>query len=343
MGLILIPIYAVAAVLGFAVYACIKVMGIGRFLVTTAIKPIASSVRRDWNALMQSNGQAGPGAQQSPMARINTVADRDVEIGRDIASYHIAVVFSDDFSANISVFKRTGQVRRKVRAVSGASSVLMRQLYARDSFELPDLTLSDSLTVEKVLLDTEAIGIQFIEDLLAKKDPQYFALQGKVLEPNTGTPSTVKADSGAVVLKLQPDETQEEQVARSAALLRGSMASADKPLTIAPVDVKTSVSVTKREAKGIVTGTIQTMGLRDIPPTSGKKGYATFEATLLQGDGLHVSFRGVRLNELFVENGVKVGDLVEIQSLGRTKVAAAEEDGRPTYRNEYLVKVLESA
>lgn len=340
MGLVGAILYYATAIIAFAAYAVIAVLryafNAGKALVG------AFNTQRSGRKVSPSDQQE-LAAKPTPMATQISGRDRNWELGRDIANYHASVIFSDDFSASIAVFKTTGLVRRKVRAISAAASMLMLELYTRDTFELPDLTLSDTVTLDKIVLDTEAIGIRFIEDLLKKKDPKYFGLSGNLLTPNTQLAEPQQSGSGEIVKQLPPDETKEQALARSLALLRGSMASVDQTVAIAPAEMKTGVVVTKRESKGTVVGRIQTMGMRDIPPTNGKKGYATFEATLLQNDGQHVSFRGVRLNELFVENGVKEGDLVEIQSLGRTKVAATQEDERPTYRNEFLVKVLENA
>lgn len=262
---------------------------------------------------------------------------------RTIADFHVLVQFSDSFTASVSVHKAEQIVRRKMRAISEPAAQLMRSLYLKESFDLPDVKLGDGVTYEDAILNTESVGMRFIQELLSTKGPQEFVLPAQPVATGVGTPDPFKAPV------VDP-----EQAARSLAMLRGEAAAVANVAETAPSATPQSAPATvrvsgqgiKRTAKAFAVGRVLEFGYRVMQFQSGKDGSTgregkTFEAVIECDNGDCVSHRGVRLEELFKENGVKVGDRVEVVSLGRTRVTLA--DGEPKFRNEFNVRVLELA
>lgn len=254
---------------------------------------------------------------------------------RSVADFHITVQFSDSFTATVSVFKEEKVVRRKIRAISMAAGELMRTLYLRESFDLPDVKLENGRTYEDAVLDTETLGIRFIEDLLSPKAPQYF----KIPPP----PVVVGVGSNDVSKSVQADP---EATARALAILRGEAASSDGSIeNAASTDTcaqssHATVRVEQkpaRRARAITVGKLLEAGMRNMLFQTNNTG-PTFEALIECDDGEFTSLRGVRLQELFKENGIEVGDHIEVVSLGRTQVTIP--GGESKFRNEYQVKVL---
>lgn len=242
-----------------------------------------------------------------------------------VADYIINVRFNDAFSASVSVFNSQKITRRKIRAISPAAGILMKNIYGREGFNLPEYELSEGRTVEEAVMDTERIGIEFMENLLTKP-AEYFQ------------PEPAKGEDP------KPAMADPESIARSVAILRGELADANTPTQrIQPAEPPANSEAVlqrrfKRKAIGVTVGIVTEMGMRKMLY---KGGAMTFEAQIQRDDGEFVSFRGVRLNELFTEYGIKTGDRVEIESLGTTTSDTG--DGEKRTRNEYKVKVLETA
>jgi hypothetical protein len=241
-----------------------------------------------------------------------------------VSDYIVNVKFNDAFSASVSVFNSKKVAIRKLRAISPASAILMRNIYGREGFDLPDFQITNGRTVEDAVLETEQIGMKFIEDLLGKPASYFQA-----------TPTGSQLEDKTI--------SDPETTARALAILRGELADEKTPAQrVQPSEPPAGADAAqqrryKRKAIGITKGVVTEMGMRKM---LFKGGASTFEATIHRDDGEFVSFRGVRLNELFQENGVKPGDKVEIEALGTTTVDVGDEKRT---RNEFKVKILEAA
>ncbi|ABD71963.1 hypothetical protein Rfer_4276 (plasmid) [Rhodoferax ferrireducens T118] len=280
-------------------------------------------------------------ANPSPERRI-AVGPRTASTLRTVADFHVSVQFSDSFTASVSVYKNENMARRKIRAISPAAVELMRTLYLRESFDLPDVNLVNGVTYEDAVLDTESIGIKFIEDLLSSKGPRYF---------NLAPPAVVVGPGTKDVYKPAP-VADPEASARALAILRGELAGSEGAKHEAAVNEPAASSShatvkveqkPKRPARAFTVGRVVEFGMRKMMFQSNGgtgDGDAVFEA-LIDCEGECTSLRGVRLQELFTENNVSTGDSVEIISLGRTRVTLA--GGEQKFRNEFQLKVLERA
>lgn len=263
---------------------------------------------------------------------------------RTLADFHVCVQFSDSFTASVSVHKAEKVARRKLRAVSTAAGALMRTLYLRESFDLPDVKLENGVTYEDAILDTETIGMRFIEDLLSKKSPQYFRCAPPSVVVGAGSNDVFKP-----ALVVDPETT-----ARSLAILRGDIAVAEGirndavAKEAAPAMQASDAQVQqkiKRTARAFTVGRVIEFGMRKMMFNTDAQGKAgnpgtTFEAMIECENAECVSLRGVRLEELFKEHQVSTGDHVEIISLGRTRVTIGNETKA---RNEFELKVLQRA
>jgi hypothetical protein len=263
---------------------------------------------------------------------------------RTLADFHVCVQFSDSFTASVSVHKAEKVARRKLRAVSTAAGALMRTLYLRESFDLPDVKLENGVTYEDAILDTETVGMRFIEDLISKKSPQYFRCAPPSVVVGAGSNDLFKP-----ALVVDPETT-----ARSLAILRGDIAVAEGirndavAKEAAPAMQASDAQVQqkiKRTARAFTVGRVIEFGMRKMMFNTNAQGKAgnpgtTFEAMIECENAECVSLRGVRLEELFKEHQVSTGDHVEIISLGRTRVTIGNETKA---RNEFELKVLQRA
>lgn len=247
---------------------------------------------------------------------------------RSIADCHVNVVFNDSFTASVALHSREGLVRRKMRAVSEAAGTLMRDTYGRETWELPDFQLQGGLTIEDAILDTERLGVRFLKGLLSGTSPARDA------PTNTPVPASEEAVGPRALAILRADD-------------EGTRVTESQP---APPPAEMTTTMRVRRAPGEVTrGIVVECGHRALiwqggSRRNGEQG-TTFEAILEVEDGSTASFRGVRLQEQFAQHEVYVGDLVEITSLGRTKVDIRGDKGTVErgMRNEFQVKVLERA
>jgi len=249
---------------------------------------------------------------------------------RSIADYHVNVVFNDSFTASVALHSREGLVRRKMRAVSEAAGTLMRDTYGRETWDLSDYQLEGSLTLEDAILDTERLGVKFLKGLLSSTGP---------------SPENVPPNSPA-------SATDEATYSRANALLRAEDPAPSGSAKAAPATPPPEVATTVRVRRGpgeVTRGIVVECGYRALiwqggHRRSGQQG-TTFEAILEVDDGSTASFRGVRLQEQFSQHDVHVGDLIEITSLGRTKVDIRGDEGSVErgMRNEFQVRVLERA
>jgi hypothetical protein len=264
---------------------------------------------------------------QIPATLNSRVATRDESLVKGlqkIADRHVCIQFNACFSASVSLYRQDARASRKIRATSNAAGILMRSLYLRESFDLPDVSLENGVSFDDVVVDTETQGMRFIEDLLSNSGAGYFS--------ETKLPSRV-TDS-----KDQQAPADMEATARALAILRGEMAAvqpgnlADSVAEVGKTEIQPAQQRSSRKPNGVTTGRVVEYGMRKLLFSSGGE---SFEATLECRGGDFVSFRGVRLQEKFVEHQVQIGDEVEIHSLGKTQV------GEKKSRNEYEVKVLE--
>lgn len=267
---------------------------------------------------------------------IGQVANATVPVGpsalRSVADKHVLVVFNDNFTASVSSHPAENLVRRKLRAIKAPAAELMKHLYLKEVFDLPDVELTPGVTFEQAVLDTEAIGKQFIEELLSAKEPQYFQF------------APALAKSNAISTPVDPAEA-----ARALALLRVAVHAAEdqSPAAVVPAvpEGQTRVVQSKRRTQEITTGVVADFGMKKMffqskIKTQPDKPGETFEVIIDLGNGEQAALRGVVLQEKFREQDVRVGDHVEIHSLGKTKVTI---DGETKNRNEFEVKILERA
>lgn len=292
----------------------------------------------------QAAGQPAAAALNADKRDPVTVGPSTDQMLRTLADFHVCVQFSDSFTASVSVHKKEKVVRRKIRAISESAGELMRTLYLRESFDLPDVRLENGVTYEDAILDTETVGMRFIEDLLSNKSPQYFRCVPPAVVVGAGSNDVFKP-----ALAADPETT-----ARSIAILRGDIAVAEGIRNDAvakeavPAMQASAAQVqqkTKREARAFTVGRVIEFGMRKMMFNTDAQGKAgnpgtTFEAMIECENGECVSLRGVRLEELFKEHQVILGDHVEVISLGRTRVTVGNETKA---RNEFELKVLQRA
>lgn len=262
-------------------------------------------------------------APKDAAIRGNDAAGEDVALP-DVATQHMSIVFSSDFTCTLSVFRERGVAKRRMRAVTGAASSMMQQKYRRDHWDLPDFCFGDALNLEDAVLDTEKQGGAFLAELLRLEPP------AAPVEPiPTAFAPSVSRDP-------------EEATRRALAILQvASEPLIGKTADAHPVPIaKQSVRVGARTQ-----GVVVEFGMRKVIATTvgsvvREPEALTFELILQTGSG-QVSFRGIRLQELFSENEVAIGDLLEITVLGKSEVQVGE--GLKRKRNEYHMRVLQRA
>ena len=283
------------------------------------------------SAQIQPSPQPPPDPVVPAAAVVVVNDDRPAPNVFSVADFHICIQFSESFSGTVSVFKARKLVKRKIRAISEAAAELMMGAYGSEVFELPPATLTPKFDFEAAVLATEELGIQFIKELLTPK------AKGVAPALPSQTPKQTPLPA--------PDPVRTE---RALALLRAEMeepkATPTQTRIEAPMQERgTMVRQSRRPTQSITVGRVIEFGMRAMLFQAGSKGERsgkTFEATIECADGACVSLRGVRLQELFTQEGIVVGDEVEIASLGKTQVTV---DGESKYRNEFVVKVRQKA
>lgn len=256
----------------------------------------------------------------------------------DVADYYVSIIFNDSFTASVGIFEKHGIAKRRLRAIDSAAVKLMNKEHQGESYNFPDYRFSGPDGVENALQDTERLGVRFIEELL-KLEPRPSKVLGEVcsapLVPSSVTNGTRQATSSGGV------EANVRQFGREPPPAPGAATS--PPPIKAAAEAKVS-----RTPVGTATGEVIDMGMRKLLKYDSGQGNdrgganSCFEAVLQCDDGETRSYRGVRLEEHFAEQGVQLHDRIEIQSLGRTLVSIHGEE-RGKYRNEFVVKVLQRA
>lgn len=279
-------------------------------------------------AMVEPASAPAPGATTSAAGQVVTATVSQL---RSVADKHVSVVFNDNFTASVSYHPTEQLVRRRVRAIKAPAAELMKHLYMREVFDLPDVQMTEGVTFEQAVLDTETIGKKFIEELLSAKEPKFFAF--------------APADQA----KSAPVDPAES--ARALAILRGAVHAADnkaaEPVNLTAPEPDTTVSVrpNARRTGTVTTGRVISFGMKKMMFQSKVKSEPdrpgeTFEALIEMDDGEQAALRGVVLQEKFKEQDVRVDDYVEIHSLGQTQVTVGKESKK---RNEFEVKILARA
>lgn len=259
-----------------------------------------------------------------------------------IADFHVQIVFNNDFGGTVSVYGADNLVRRKIRAKSQAAATLMLNVYQSETFSLPDLQLTNELSTDMAIVQTEQDGIAFLEELLSPKDPSFFEAANKRLPNTFDLPRPIEPDSAVFALAvLRGEAVAPTEPAKEMSRTTASSAEANNT-------AGGTISQAKRASKGSVTGKVVELGMRNSLFGGWNKGGGqsgvrkeagqVFETTIEMYDGTKVSRRGVRLQELFAENEIRLGDMVEIEMLEGTQVNHGENRGM---RNEYKLRVLE--
>lgn len=252
----------------------------------------------------------------------------------EIADEYQLIVFNQSFNASLGIYKKSGRVKRVIRPTTAAAEQLLKQRYNLTRWNLADMTTSSSLSLEDVFLFTEEEGNNAIQEFLKADGPQFqsqiqrlratmdrnAALISAVVPAEVGDRAVVALNGGAATAVATAPVAVAEQVASTVPV-------------VAPVAEVVRAKKPDRSKMADIKGTVIAAEKRDMGE------FATFEAAIRSDeDGQSASFRGVRLQEIFQEQNIGVGDRVHLVSLEPTKV-----DGSAKTRNEYQVTVLERA
>jgi hypothetical protein len=249
----------------------------------------------------------------------------------NIADFHITVRFSESFAATVSIYKAQKLVRRKMRAISPPASTLMKSTWLTDVWAMRDISLADGMTYEKALQQTEEDGIAMIKEMLGISGPQYLSSM-----------AAFQAKHAGKSVALPPVVIDEIATNRALAILRKDAAVApvtgiqftEKSNSLPPVqEVRASENQVKRSAETDIEGKVVFAEMRKMLNADA----IVFEVTIETEGGESYSHRGVRLQEIFKDLNVEVGDFIRLRALGRTSVAGGKA------RNEFEVKLLKKA
>ena len=276
----------------------------------------------------------------TPMSKVEQKHDNGDEKSPQIsyADFHVNLRFNDEFSSSISFFKKEKIVKRRIRAISEASHGLMLSK-GMAYYDLPNLINFDCALVDAAVEDTENLGSKFIEQLIAQK------IESKNLQQHVPqvvhTPQVVHASQAVQTPQVvhapqavhTPQLTQVPQprLEPTPMVQRNSLPA--EPVAMQKLQAN-------RQTETTTVGRVAEMGMRKMlfGSANNKREGETFETAIELRDGGFVSHRGVRLQEIFRENQIRVGDHVEIRSLGKSQVKIGDSN---SLRNEYSVKVLE--
>lgn len=249
-----------------------------------------------------------------------------------IADIHFTVRFNESFAATVSVYKAEKVVRRKMRAISAPASTLMKNTWLTDVWAMRDLPLLDDMTYERALQQTEEDGIEMIREMLGISGPQYLS-----------SIAAFQAKHSGKSFAIPPVVVDEAATQKAIAVLRKDVnftpvtgiqfTEKPAPMEKPPAEVKVTERQRKRSAQSDIEGKVVFAEMRKMMTADA----VVFEVTIETPDGESHSHRGVRLQEIFKELGVEVGDYIHLRALGRTIV-----DGGKA-RNEFEVEILNKA
>lgn len=274
-------------------------------------------------------------AMEREFKPIESVSDALLQV----ADFHVTVKFSDSFAATVSVHKSQKLVKRKMRAISTASATLLKSIWLKDSWDMGDIALNHETSFERALLQTEEEGIKMIRAILEVREPQYlsdldmFRDRYKTGMPMPPVPAVFDAKATNLALAVLRADSAAPQAVTGI------------QFTESPEQVNAvAKSTDRRKSEEIIEGTVTSAELRNMTFGAGAKPAPVFEVTIQSADGELHSKRGIRLQELFVQHEVKVGDHIRVECLGKTKVDSqgSAPGQRPTTRNEFRLEKLSS-
>jgi hypothetical protein len=283
---------------------------------------------------------------EDPVSTQSTIVEREFDpipssssALDQIADVHIRVWFSDSFAATVSIHKKQNLVKRKMRAISAPASTLLKNIWLRDSWDMGDIRLTPETTIERALLQTEEEGEKMIREILAVKEPQYLSALDMFR-------SRYKAENP---MPTSPAEYDAEATNLALAALRTDSARPKAVTGLQFTDVQEkpkaeAKSTDRRQSEEIIEGRVMSAEQRSMTFSGGTTPAPVFEVTIQDAHGELHSKRGIRLQELFVQHQVVVGDHIRLECLGKTKVDSQNSapGKRPTTRNEFRIEKLTS-
>lgn len=251
-----------------------------------------------------------------------------------VADQIYQISFKSGWKVHAFVYLQDKQVKRVLKPATPELEEQMRFRMARTSVELPTIPL-EGMKVEAVLEDTEVTASEIIKGLQEKmKGIQRYALGAQRPASTQGSPAVPETQAAAAQPPAVP-QSQPPQPAPTAVQPRAAIAEQPEPVARPERPKATPFSSpTLAKIGKAYRGKVLAAGER---PSSFGAGRTTYTVSIKTSEE-EKDLRGVELRTLFQQQGIKVGDTVEVISLGKKPIQG--KDGKVT-QNCYEVKLIE--
>lgn len=304
----------VGTLLGVVVY--------GFMWLVSVAKKIATLISRNGNV---KDGKAevaeNPALSAAPMPEF------------DHANRYYLIVLNASFGVTVAVYK--GELRPTLRAWNAFGLALMKAAgMVSGRLAMPTLAFQPDEDIRTALFAIEQEASRMTCELLRFKDPdQPEAPMGAQIELS----GSARPPAGADLVQSEAPADQHQWAPVSAAdSTKGAEPSqaAQEPPRWFGADRPKKNSFMK------VAGIVDDFGM--VPVSyPGSKSSEIFQVELQLANGERANFRGIRLQELFKQLEINVGDEVEITPMG--SVAVPKQGALGARRNEYAVTILHRA